>query len=468
MTYRTDDIVVSTANPFEHDALDRKPLVKFLSNLIVKLTGPFVMAIDGPWGSGKTTLMHMLKAQLTSDKFQCIEFNAWKVDYVADPLLPLMAEIDKALNFGEDEQEILRKDNWGKAKKITALVVKRTLVAGVKLATAGILDVSEGVEQISTELTGAAAEDIVSAFQKETELLEQLRNALKGAVEGLASRGKKPNLIFFIDELDRCRPDFAIELLERVKHIFDVKNIIFVLLIDKQQLEASTKAIYGAGTNAPEYLRRFIDLEYGLPTLDVEDSLKPITRLLNGKTSTYTKHLISHFKLDEIFDRIPTLRQEKDNFEKFFGFLADAFCLTLRARERCMTRLHVVLDKIWSGSFDYKVLILLVILRTKEPSKFYRIIKGHDAPESAVIFLEVHLKNHELEGLGAELRSYLVMADFDRKRCEERIAQIQAEKENEYNRAFLRVAKVYILCRHTDDRELKSIVRAVDLVGHIR
>lgn len=67
--------------------------------------------------------------------------------------------------------------------------------------------------------------------------------------------------MFFIDELDRCRPTFAIELLERIKHLFDIQNIVFVLSIDKEQLEASTAAAYGSAINAPEYLRRFIDLE---------------------------------------------------------------------------------------------------------------------------------------------------------------------------------------------------------------
>ena len=74
--------------------------------------------------------------------------------------------------------------------------------------------------------------------------------------------------MFIIDELDRCRPSFSIEVLEKAKHFFNVENIIFVLGADKEQLGHSIKAIYGNDLNVNGYLRRFIDLDYVLPSPD--------------------------------------------------------------------------------------------------------------------------------------------------------------------------------------------------------
>ena len=105
--------------------------------------------------------------------------------------------------------------------------------------TIGALDIDKEVETVATELAGDATGDLVEAFQKEKDLLKKFREELDAAVKQLPIAGKRPTLVFFIDELDRCRPTFAIELLERVKHLFGVSNILFVLSTDKQQLEAS-------------------------------------------------------------------------------------------------------------------------------------------------------------------------------------------------------------------------------------
>ena len=83
-----------------------------------------------------------------------------------------------------------------------------------------------------------------------------------------ATKGDKP-IIFIIDELDRCRPSYAVELLEQVKHFFSVSGIVFVLSIDKVQLGHAVRGVYGNDRiNADEYLRRFIDIEYSIPVPD--------------------------------------------------------------------------------------------------------------------------------------------------------------------------------------------------------
>jgi len=235
MKYRLPDLDIPADNPFQNDVLDRKPLVEFLAGLISRLSGPFVLALDSPWGTGKTTLVRMLTAQLEMDQFECVYFNAWKVDYVTDPLVALVSAIDD-IHLSESAAESSFRSHLKTAKKITSVVAKRAVIAGVKVATLGVLDVEETIETMVSDVAGEMAGNLVDAFKKEKEALDKFRCEVEKAAAQLKVAGRKDTLVFFVDELDRCRPTFAIEMLERIKHLFDVPNIVFVLSIDKSQL----------------------------------------------------------------------------------------------------------------------------------------------------------------------------------------------------------------------------------------
>ena len=84
-------------------------------------------------------------------------------------------------------------------------------------------------------------------------------------------------MIFFIDELDRCRPNFAIELLEVIKHLFYIDNFIFIISIDKDQLSYSIANIYGHNMDTEGYLRRFFDLDYTLPRISSKEYIDLIS-----------------------------------------------------------------------------------------------------------------------------------------------------------------------------------------------
>ena len=290
-------------------------MVEFLVNLIGRLEGPFVLALDSPWGTGKTTIVRMLQAKLTGEQFQCIYFNAWKVDYVTDPLVALVSALDD-IHLTDAGAESVFRGHLKTAKKITSAVAKRAVVAGVKAATLGMLNIEEDLEKMASDAAGEVAGDLVEAFQKEKQALERFRSEVEKAVNQLKATGKKETLVFFIGELDRCRPTFAIEMLERIKHLFDVPHIVFVLSVDKSQLEASTAAVYGEKINAPESLRRFIDLEYGIPMVE---------------TKKFTKTLLTRFELDAEFSkRIGTqTRYDKDEFIDVFTELADVHSMSL-------------------------------------------------------------------------------------------------------------------------------------------
>lgn len=434
MTYRINELDVPEVDPFRYDSLERRPVVAFLSGLIKRLNGPFVMALDSPWGSGKTTLVRMLKADLQGQGFQCTYFNAWKVDYVTDPLVALVSSIDR-IDLGVEEAAGNFKSHLKTVKKVTTLVAKRGLMAATKALTLGALDIDAEYEAAASELAKEAVGDIVDAFNRESELLEKFRAELGAAVAQLPAAGKQPNLVFFIDELDRCRPTFAIELLERIKHLFDIPNIVFVLSIDKQQLEASTAAVYGSAINAPEYLRRFIDLEYGIPV---------------AQSKRYTETLIKHFDLEPPFAerKGSEVAYDKSNFIEFFTILAGAVGLSLRARQRCITRLRIVMDQTPSNHYLDPILVaLLIVLRSNKPDLFTKVITGEVGAEEVMGYLSSLPKSEELKTgrPGAIIHAYLMAADRNRDRVERRQAQLTKDAQDDTLSGDLRIRAADLL-----------------------
>ena len=264
------------------------------------------------------------------------------------------------------------------------------------------------MEAVAAEVAGGFAGDAVDAFQKEKHALDTFRLELEMAVAQLKVAGKKPSLIICIDELDRCRPTFAIEMLERIKHLFDVPGIVFVLSIDKAQLESSTAAVYGERINAPEYLRRFIDVEYALPTVQ-------------GKG--FTEVLFKRFNLDEVFAKRShsELSYDKNQFIDFFTSIADLTQLSLRARERCMTRLQVVMDQTPENHFLHAPLAaLLIVLRIARPELFIKLKNGTGTAADVMAYLGTLQGGGAIvsDRIGVILEIGLTLADENRERKE--------------------------------------------------
>jgi ABC-type dipeptide/oligopeptide/nickel transport system ATPase subunit len=464
MKYRLSELDIPAGNPFQNDVLDRKPLVEFLAGLIGRLSGPFVLALDSPWGSGKTTLVRMLMAKLEQETFKCVYFNAWTVDYVTDPLVALVSAIDD-IHLSNSDAESSFRDHLKIVKKITSAVAKRAVVAGVKVATLGILDVEGAIETLASDAAGEMAGNVVDAFKNEKELLEKFRSEVEKAVAQLRAAGSKETLIFFIDELDRCRPTFAIEMLERVKHLFDVPNIVFILSIDKSQLEASTAAVYGERINAPEYLRRFIDLEYGIPKV---------------KSKLFTQNLLKRFDLDSVFAERNSseLQYDKKNFIETFTALADLFEMSLRARERSITRLCVVMEQTENNHYLDPILVaLLLVLRLKMPDMFTRLCDGNDGPKEVMTYLSNLPGGVKMMADRSSLliEAYLIASDTDTDRREERRKELRTHMQDS-NKTSPTVVRAQQLTGVVDSLfngyrgsvSLGEVARKIDLAASVR
>ena len=256
------EIDIPEDEPFKNDLLERRGVVEVLTPLLGNVVGPCVLAIDAPWGTGKSTFLRMWSQYLRNRGFPVVEFNAWETDFSEDPFVAVSAEITNQLH---DETDTSLSQKIRATKKVATKMALRAVPGLIRVATAGVLDVSLLVEKEVGEFLASAAKDRLSQYQEMRQSVEEFKISLYDlAVTAAGSSGGRP-LVVIIDELDRCRPSYAVELLEVAKHLFSVDRIVFVLAINRSELAHSIKAIYGRDFDSEGYLRRFFDVDFKLP-----------------------------------------------------------------------------------------------------------------------------------------------------------------------------------------------------------
>ena len=217
---------VSPEEPWQDDVLDRAKIAEKLTNLIRDQRDPFVISIDGQWGTGKTFLLRRWQRELEVKGFRVIYFNAWEDDFCDDPLLSIIGQLSG--HFTKGKLRTLA-DEMG---KIAVPLLKRNALSVLSRATGLTFEIDLNERDLLQEYRDQR--------QSKTELKDHLTKMSAAAFE----ETEHP-LIFIVDELDRCRPTLAIELLERVKHIFDVPDMVFVFGINCDELCKSLESIYG-------------------------------------------------------------------------------------------------------------------------------------------------------------------------------------------------------------------------------
>jgi KAP family P-loop domain len=273
---RMDEIKIPKKKPFEFDLLDRKPHIETLTNFVKDIANPTVIAINGRWGNGKTTFVKMWQQYLEDEDIESIYFNAWENDLYDDAFSAIFGEISSHLGFdlsGNDNDIGEKVDH----------IIKRGIIGSVKFFSAGTINIDDEVKAYKQEFIGEYTEFKKNMVKFKSALLEKTKE-----------QGRGKNIIFFIDELDRCRPPFAIEILEKIKHIFNIDNIVFVLSINMDQLQHSVQAIYGSGIDAKGYLSRFIDLQVDLPWVQTQDIINSIIEKGNWLSESLCSELIRH------------------------------------------------------------------------------------------------------------------------------------------------------------------------------
>lgn len=320
----------------ENDIFGLREFGSSLTNLVTNVDQPLVLTLDGPWGSGKSIFAKQWAGELRKRGLPVILFDAFANDHQEDAFIALSAEIVAQVKGQEDTKPLL--DEFvARAKKagtiltpVVANAVLRTLTAGLASGEdlKVVIEAARAIsEDASAPLESAIAERLQRA-EEDRKSLDAFRDALKDLASGLSQKTAKEGegnpqgpLVFIIDELDRCRPPFALSILERIKHLFSVKGICFVLVTNLTQLETAVRGAYGSDTEARGYLEKFFHIRVRLPNY-------PRLRDQTGSGQRYLGYLWNH-----MLPRSAHPGVDQETF-RIVDALAQKFELQLRSLER--------------------------------------------------------------------------------------------------------------------------------------
>ncbi|HET6719287.1 MAG TPA: P-loop NTPase fold protein [Rhodocyclaceae bacterium] len=383
--------------PWSDDKLDRKDAATFLTSYMTKRFGQqahslcsdsFVLNLNCGWGFGKTYFLKNWREDLQTAGYPVIYFDAWKNDFSDEPLLGFIAELDEGL------AKIFHRQAKGTAQSKGLIAAgKRLLKPALPVLLAALLKKGFGLTQHELkEFLAVSDEDSITVSEvagKDGDTDNALPETLSKAVELAAENALKQHftmrqsmvefqeslgkivqnlrksqryelpIFIMVDELDRCRPLYAIELLETIKHLFGVAGVCFVIATDTRQLASSIKAVYGNDFEAELYLKRFFDQEYILP----EPNYYSFAEFLLSRLQPSGLNLFSPFeKAHNGSLNLPSL---------YFAALAEACQLDLRGQLQVFNSFQAICTILPDRAYLHLPLIFfLLMLRQTSPKEF--------------------------------------------------------------------------------------------------
>ena len=304
---------------FENDYIGRKEDVINFVRLICAIEGGVSIALDAKWGEGKTFFIKQTQMMLDAHNdygldeaahglldvdvaerlqgifskvypdfrvppFVTVYYDAWEHDNDEDPILSLVYCI---INSG-----------------IVSLDSKR-LKGVLKRLSSIVADIIDGVSKLPCT---KSLRDIVNLINQKEELseIDKLVSCIRENrdIKALINEffiallnEKEQGVIIFIDELDRCKPLFAVKLLERIKHYFSNDKIRFVFAINKEEIQHTIKCVYGEGYDGTRYLDRFFDYSISLPNYNKEKLYSYLMKDSTKRESALIKDISACFGL---------------------------------------------------------------------------------------------------------------------------------------------------------------------------
>ncbi len=462
MNLRLQAIQIDPNNPFDRDLLNRKVEIENLSMLIRNMNSPAVLAIDSRWGTGKTTFIKMWEQYLKMEGLESLYFNAWSTDFSEDPLLSFLGEMNEGLESLFGKSTASRKA-WTKAKTVGTQICKRGLPAIIKIATAGMIDADKIIEDELSKAMESLTGDALENYLKQKKAITDFHEALTQLIES-SSNGNP--VVIFVDELDRCRPTYAIALLERIKHLFNIEGLVFVLALDKSQLSHSLSAVYGDGIDSNGYLRRFIDFEYQLKLPEKKD---------------YINSLFAALSLDEYFNlrkKYPELQSDRVYLFDVFLLLAEHNKLSLREIEQLLASINLALRTAKENEYIHPALLaFLVVTKNVNPDQYQQYISESNSEKMMIDYLysiipeKKRLENHEC----AVLEGFLIAAkkgyhqgnleSLDRHKTTLAMENISYEIKG-YSETVVNAATRPVAMGHGVD--LKTLVERIEMLSQFK
>ena len=241
------------------DKIGRAALVDKICSLVdsLKKDNNFCLAINGAWGSGKSFVLGLIEERLSKkEKYILIKYDAWENTFYSDPLLAILScvidGIEGKLYLVERREEKVKKAAKAGVNTLTKLSSK---IAKLKAAIDGIKEI---IKSFHNPIDTAALND----FKSYQRLLRDTKEILNEVTQAGEYREQQKKLIILVDEIDRCLPDEQLKILERLHHLFEVKNCAVIVTMNQACVAKTVQTVYGI--DGYEYLRKFFNFTYKL------------------------------------------------------------------------------------------------------------------------------------------------------------------------------------------------------------
>ncbi|MFY0639694.1 MAG: hypothetical protein JXR16_01520 [Bermanella sp.] len=331
----------------------REKLADFLTSYLLEEKDGFVLNLNGSWGVGKTHFLKSWQDKLSQD-YPVVYIDAWKTDFADDPLLVAVSSIIESLKIGsggdifEQEKKIM-----GAAYKLFKPIIKKGVTVSASMLGVDGNVSGETLEALEKLMIGNSnPEEHFLDYRNKISAIRNFHKEIQNWAECCKSHDPRYDedspVFVLVDELDRCRPTYAIELLETVKHMFELPNFVFVIATDTEQLKHSIKAVYGEGFNSGQYLTRFFDRSFQLPEPDNLQYLK-------AKKSICDEDIFKKCSIHPLQD------QSIENLNHLLGVITQAYGLELRDIDKLTAKLNACFRYVKSSERKINLNILCLI-----------------------------------------------------------------------------------------------------------
>lgn len=376
-------------------------LMQFLRSQLTRrenkgATASYVLNLDAPWGDGKTFFLSKLRSTLVVEGHTVALVNAWETDFSEQPLLAIMSAIDDALRPHLKSGSAIR-GAWDAAIKsggaLAVSLVKNVASKAASRYAGDFVDnvsdamglddgdsveppapksedptgIEAGVKEGVEKLADSALAKLIAAFRKEDKSIKIFKAQMSKVASEIRRSSPEKYIYVFVDELDRCRPSYAIKLLEAAKHLFSIDGVVFIIATDTDQLSESVKAVYGQSFDSKRYLYRFFDRTY---------------RFCVPDRTSYLEYLFEKYDIDKGVSCPPSL-----NRASLSRGIFDSYDLSLRDIDQCFEILFTV-NALWSKGVPLQLcyLLPLIVAHQQRATAEFNFLAGRGAsPESRLM-----------------------------------------------------------------------------------
>lgn len=289
-------------NMLDKNAIGRNQYVATFLEMLDNVDENFTIFINGDWGTGKTFLVKQIYTLLTY-------YN----EYIKEELKGYNTQLDQVLQKDSFKDLKLEKNfvpiyynAWNNDSHIDPInsiifniIKEHDILKDYQKESSDVIDKIESVLDMANIWSNGSVKELVSTFKRkdiipEITTMENLKETLNLLLDKLlVERGDK--LVIFVDELDRCNPIYSIKLLERIKHLFDHENIIFVFSVNENELTNTISNYYGQNFDSHRYLNKFFDISIDLPKVNISNYMEYLGIERNSKYFNKTIHEIIEY-----------------------------------------------------------------------------------------------------------------------------------------------------------------------------